>query len=71
MGMLDTKLNKLYDLSADNIVDLLKATREPRWMEDFTFYLNMREFPQTGLMTTPDPKLVRKMKRVERRKEAA
>ena len=64
----DAKLNKLCDLAPPDIEEQLKRTRASTWLEDLTYYHNMKVHPQIGCMMSPDTKLIKKQKRSEDRR---
>ena len=55
-------LDSLCDLAPEHneILRILKASRQETWKNDYQFYLNMLTNPQIGCMTIPDTILQKK-----------
>ncbi|KZS19014.1 Uncharacterized protein APZ42_014686 [Daphnia magna] len=51
-----TNMNTLCDLSPPNVKELMIASRESFWEEDYNFFCGQRKFPQIGAMGAIDGK---------------
>lgn len=54
---------KLFDISANDCYETLKASRQPGWKQDYQFLLNQRQTPQVGFMGREDQASIQLEKR--------